>query len=133
MEIFNLVVLALSGLLLTFAGGTRLVRPVKSLCLNGFKGKYGEGVDKDPDILSEMRGAGTFTMLLGLTILAGTVMPQIRPTSFVVGIIMFLGYAVGRSVSMAIEGKPDEATVKGLYSEILFAALHIVCFVTLST
>jgi len=131
MEIFNLVVLALSGLLLTFAGGTRLFRPIKSLCLNGFSEKYGDGVEKDATIISEMRGAGGFTLFSGLTILAGTMMPSVRPTSFAVGIIIFLGYALGRSLSMVVEGKPHESTVKGLFSEALFAVLHIVCFVML--
>lgn len=129
MEIFNIVVLAVSGLLLTFAGGMRLLRPTKSFCLIGFFEKHGAGLEKDASILSEMRGAGTFTLLCGLTLLTGAVMPDIRPTSFVVGIVMFLGYAVGRSVSMALDGKPNEDTVKGLYSEVLFAVLHIVCLV----
>ncbi len=133
MEIFNLVVLALSGLLLTFAGSVRLFRPIKSLCLTDFSEKHGDGPEKDADIFSEMRGAGTFTLLSGLTILAGTVLPGVRPTSFAVGIVIFLGYAVGRSASMAIDGKPSDATVKGLLSEVLFAVLHIVCFVLLLT
>ncbi len=133
MEIFNLIVLALSGLLLTFAGSTRLFRPIKSLCLTGFAEKHGGGPEEDADLYSEMRGAGGFTLFSGFAILAGTVMPEFRLTSFVVGIVIFLGYAIGRSFSIATDGKPGKETMGGLFSEILFAALHIVCLIILLT
>jgi len=133
MEVFYLVVLGLSGLLLTFAGTVRLLRPIKSLCLQAFSEKHGNGLANDADMLSEMRGAGTFTLFAGLIILAGAVMPGVRLTSFVVGIVIFLGYAVGRSVSMVVDGKPNKDVVRGLFSEVLFGVLHIVCLVTLPT
>ncbi len=131
MEIFNLIVLALSGLLLTFAGSMRLFRPIKSLCLTGFAEKHGDDPEKDADLFSEMRGAGAFTQFSGLAILAGTVMPDFRLTSFVAGTIIFLGYAIGRSVSIAKDGKPGKDTMGGLFSEVLFAALHVACLVML--
>ncbi len=131
MGIFNLVVLVLSGSLLIFAGSVRLLRPLKSLCLQTNLQRHGDDVATDADMLSEMRGAGTFTLFAGLTILAGAVMPGLRPTSFAVGIVIFLGYAVGRSVSMVVDGKPNKDTVTGLFSEALFGVLHIVCLVTL--
>ncbi len=133
MEIFNLVVLVLSGGLLTFAGSVRLLRPMKSLCLQTNLQRHGDDVATDADMLSEMRGAGTFTLFAGLAILAGAVMPGLRPTSFAVGIVIFLGYAVGRSVSMVVDGKPSKDTVTGLFSEALFSVLHIVCLVALPT
>ncbi len=131
MEVFNLVVLVLSGLLLVFAGTVRLFRPLKSLCLLGFSEKHGHDLGDDADMLSEMRGAGTYTLLAGLTILAGAVMPAIRPTSFAVGTVIFVGYAVGRLASMAIDGRPSEDVVKGLFSEVLFGGLHLICLVAL--
>ena len=133
MEIFNLVVLVLSGGLLVFAGSTRLVRPLKSLCLQTNLQRHGDDVTTDADMLSEMRGAGTFTLFAGLAILAGAVLPGLRPTSFTVGIVIFLGYAVGRSTSMFLDGKPSKATVSGLGSEVLFSVLHTVCLVLLLT
>ncbi|MCP4499233.1 MAG: DUF4345 domain-containing protein [Deltaproteobacteria bacterium] len=131
MEIFNLIVLGLSGLLLTFAGSNRLFRPIKSLCLTGFAEKHGSAPEKDADLYSEMRGAGTLTLFSGIAILAGTVIPEFRLTSFVVGIVIFLGYAIGRSFSIGTDGKPSKDTLGGLYSEVLFAALHIICLVML--
>jgi Domain of unknown function (DUF4345) len=133
MEIFNLVVLVLSGSLLTFAGATRLFKPLKSLCLQTNLQRHGDDVTTDADMLSEMRGAGMFTALSGLALLGGAAMPSLRPVSLVVGIVIFLGYAVGRTASMVIDGKPGKDTVGGLFSEALFSALLIVCLVTLPT
>ncbi len=56
-----------------------------------------------------------------------------RLTSFVVGIVIFAGFAFGRVVSLAAEGKPNKDLVNGLMSEVLFDALHVVCLVGLLT
>ncbi len=133
MEIFNIIVLLASGGLLTLAGSSRLFRPLTSLALKTNLKRHGDDVLTDADMLSEMRGAGTFTLFSGLVILAGIAFPELRPTSSVVGIVMFLGYAIGRSVSMGIDGKPGKDTVTGLAMEAVFSVLHIVCLVMLMT
>ncbi len=129
MEIFNLIVLGLSGALLVFGGGMRLLRPIKSYCLQAYSQKHADDLANDADMLNEMRADGAVMLFGGLAILAGTVMPGVRLTSFAVGVVIFLGFAVGRSVSLAIDGKPNKDLVNGLISEILFGVLHSVCLV----
>lgn len=133
MEILNLVVLALSGLLLTYAGAVRLYRPIKSLCLQTYVKQPGIQLEDDVDLLSEMRGIGSVTLFAGLTILAGIALPDLRPTSFGVAIVIFLGFAVGRALSMALDGKPNKDLVGGTITEVVFSALNIACLVALLT
>jgi len=133
MEIVNLVVLLLSGLLLTLAGGARLHRPTKSLCLQTYLKRPGVDLEDDVDILNEMRGGAAVTVLGGLTILAGTAIPGLRPTSFAVAGVIFLGFAAGRSISIVLDGKPNRDLLNGTIAEWLFGVLNIGCLVFLLT
>ncbi len=127
------LVLALSGLLLTFVGAVRMHRPIKSLCLQTYVKEPGTRLEDDVDMLNEIRGIGTVTLFGGLTILAGIVFPGFKPTSFGVAVVIFLGFAVGRALSMALDGKPNSDLVKGTIAEVVLSALNIVCLVTLLT
>jgi len=129
MELFTLGILGLSGVLLAGAGGNRLVRPSASFCLQHYLKQPGIKLSADVDMLSEMRGEGAFTLFAGLTILAGTLMPALRPTSFGVGVVIFGGFALGRAISMAADGRPNKDLVVGTITEVVFGSLHAGCLV----
>ena len=59
MEIINIVVLSLSGLLLIYAGTMRLIKPIKSLCLKIYLDDPEIKLEGKVDIFNEMRGAGS--------------------------------------------------------------------------
>ncbi|TPV97327.1 MAG: DUF4345 domain-containing protein [Myxococcales bacterium FL481] len=80
----------------------------------------------DVDMLSEMRGMGTYTLLAGLLALAGAVVPQLRTLSFGVAVVIFVGYAVGRITSRFVDGKPGPDTVSGTVAESVLGALNLV-------
>ncbi len=125
MEIFNIVVLAISGLMLfTLAGLLRLINPIKNYWKNSeIK------IENEVNMLSEVRGMSTLMLLGGIVILLGTIIPELTLTSFIVGILLFGGYAIGRLISFGIDGKPGKMIIIGLVSEVVFCSLHTFCLV----
>lgn len=127
MEIFEIVILSLSGLLLFFAGANRLFNPIKSLCLKTYLDNPEIKLESEVDIFNEMRGTGSVTAVVGIIILLGIIIPQIRLTSFVVVSFFFIGFAIGRLLSIGLDGKPNKLLIQGLISELVFGAAHIFC------
>lgn len=85
--------------------------------------------ESDTDIFNEMRGIATVTIFSGVVILLGTIMSDLRLTSFVVAVIFFLGFAIGRSFSVSLDGKPNKDLVQGSFAEFILSALNIFCLV----
>ena len=130
MEIFKIIVLSLSGLLLIYAGSSRLFNPIKSFCLNAYSENPELKLEGKVDLFNEMRGAGASLALAGIFILLGTVWADFRTTSHVVAIVIFAGFAIGRLVSTRSDGKPNKDLGQGLTAEIVLGVLNIVAFVT---
>ena len=129
MEIFEIVVLALSGLMLTFAGLMRFIKPIGSYCLKSYADNPELKIEGKSSMFSEMRGAGLNTVFAGIIILLGTLLPQIQFTSFIVASIFFGSYVIGRLVSLGIDGKPNQQTFQGMIMEFVFGGLNVFCFV----
>ncbi len=127
MEIFNIVVLSISGLMLfTLAGLLRLINPIKNYWKNSeIK------IENEVNMLSEVRGMSTLMLLGGIVILLGTIIPELTLTSFIVAILLFGGYAIGRLISFGIDGKPNKMIIIGLVSESFFCCLHTFCLVNI--
>lgn len=126
MEIFNIVVLSISGLLLFFVAGVlRISNPVKTYLKNS-----GIKLENEVNTLNEARGMSGVMLIGGLIVLLGTIMPELRLTSFVVAILIFGGYAIGRSLSFVVDGKPNKLIIQGLISEIVLGAANVFCLVT---
>jgi hypothetical protein len=118
-DIFNIVVLSLSGLLLLFVGAMRINSPVRN-----YKKNSGITIENDVNLLSEVRGTSALMVLGGATVLSGAVVPQLTTSSFVVATVVFLGFAVGRSLSMRLDGMPNKLLIRGLASELVLGALN---------
>ena len=95
MELINIVVLSLSGLLLTYAGTMRLIKPLKSLCLKTYLDNPEIKLEGETDIFNEMRSAGTSIAFGGVIILLGIIITELRLASFVVAIVIFLVMQLG--------------------------------------
>ena len=124
MEIFKIVILSLSGLLLFFVGTMRLINPIKTYLKNS-----GIKLENDVNLLNEMRGVSSVMLFGGIIILLGTVIPKLTITSFVVATLILLGFAIGRSLSIALDGKPNKLLIQGLISEIVLGAANVFCLV----
>ncbi len=124
MEIISIVTLAISGLLLTFGGSTRLISPIKNYLKNS-----GVKIENEVNILSEARGVGSVMMFGGIIMLLGTFIPEMTFTSHVVAILILLGFAVGRTTSISVDGKPGKLLIQGLVSEIVLGGANAFCLV----
>lgn len=118
MEIFSVVVLAILGLFLTGVGAMRLMNPVKTYAKSS-----GIELAKDVDLLNEMRGVSALMMLGGIMIGLGALLPEMTFSSFVVAILIFIGFAIGRFVGMVSDGKPNKQIIQGIVFELVFGGL----------
>ena len=124
MNIFNIVVLSISGLLLFSVGAMRLSNPIKNYLKNS-----GIKLENDVNLLNEMRGVSSVMLCGGIIILLGTLIPKLTLTSFVVATLILLGFAFGRSLSVILDGKPNKLIVQGLISELVLGSVNIFCLV----
>lgn len=124
MAIIEIVILSLSGLLLLFVGAMRLSNPI-----NTYLKSSGIQLENDVNLLNEMRGISAVMLMGGVLILLGTFITQLTFTSFVVAILIFLGFAIGRLLSMRVDGQPNKQLIQGLIFELIFGALNIFCLV----
>ncbi|MCF2876440.1 MULTISPECIES: DUF4345 domain-containing protein [unclassified Tenacibaculum] len=126
MEIFKIITLALSGSLLLFVGIMRLSNPIKTYLKNS-----GVQLEEDANLLNEMRGVSGVMLLGGIIILLGTMVSELTFTSFVVAILIFLGFGIGRVLSIKFDGKPNKLIIQGLISEFILASLNLICLISL--
>ena len=126
MEIFKIVTLSISGLLLLTVGTLRLINPIKNYLKNS-----GIKLEKEVNLLNEVRGVSSVMMCGGIIILLGTIIPKLTITSFVVATLIFLGFAIGRLLSIGLDGKPNKLIVQGLISELVLGAANIFCLVNI--
>lgn len=124
MEILTSVTLALSGLLLSFVGITRISNPI-----NAYRKNSGITLAKEVDLLNEMRGVSGVMLMGGILILLGILLPQLTFTSHLVASLLFLGFAIGRILSMGVDGQPNKQIAQGLIFELVFGGLNVVCLV----
>ena len=127
MEIFKIITLSLSALLLFFVGTMRLSKPIKTYLKN-----LGIKLEKEVKLLNEMRGVNAVMMFSGVIILLGTIIPQFTFTSFVIATLILLGFAIGRIVSIRLDVKPNKLIVQGLISDLILGASSIFCLVNVT-
>ena len=122
MEIFKIVTLSISGLLLLTVGTLRLINPIKNYSKNS-----GIKLENDVNLLNEMRGVSSVMLFGGIIILLGTIIPKLTITSFVVATLILIGFAIGRLLSFGLDGKPNKQIVQGLISELVLGAANVFC------
>jgi hypothetical protein len=124
MEIIKIVTLSISGLLLLYGGTSRISNPIKNYLKNS-----GIKLENEVNVLSEARGVSSVMLFSGIIMLLGTIVPELTITSFVVAVLILLGFAFGRSLSIALDGKPNKLLIQGLISEIVLGAVNIFCLI----
>ncbi len=119
-EIFNMVVLSLSGLLLLSIGALRLSNPIGNYSKNS-----GIKIENEVNLLNEVRGTSSLMFFGGATILSGIIVPQLTFASFVVATLIFFGFAFGRLLSVRLDGRPNKLIIQGLIFELVLGSLNI--------
>ncbi|MEV6306557.1 DUF4345 domain-containing protein [Actinoplanes sp. NPDC051861] len=113
----NRVVLGLAGAVVLMIGLASLVAPVAFHESNGITGA-GTG------LLNETRGTGGGLIGLGAIVLAGAFVPRLAVFSAVAGSVVYLGFGLGRVVSLAADGSPGGGLILAAVVEI---ALGLAC------
>ncbi len=121
MEIFSIGVLSLSGLLLLSVGALRISNHIGNYSKNS-----GIKIENEVNLLNEVRGTSAVMLFGGATILSGTAIPQMTFASHVVAILIFLGFAFGRLVSIRLDGRPNKLIIRGVIFELVFGSLNVV-------
>ena len=62
----------------------------------------------------------------GIIILLGITLPRLTISSHIVAWLMFLGFAIGRLISIGVDGKPNKLIINGLWFELFFGAVNVV-------
>ena len=122
MEIFKIITLSLSGLLLLFVGAMRLSNPIKTYLKNS-----GIKIENEVNLLNEVRGISSVQLFGGIIILLGIIVPKLTIISFAVATLIFLGFAIGRLLSITIDGKPNKLIIQGLVFELVLGSANIFC------
>ncbi len=120
MEIIKIIILSLSSLLLVFVGLSRLTNPIKTYQKNS-----GITLSNDVNLLNEMRGVGAVMLCAGIITVLGIFIPLLTFTSFIVGTLIFIGFAIGRFASIASDGKPNKQISQGIGFELFLGAANI--------
>jgi len=126
MEIVSIVTLSISGLLLFVAGTSRLINPIKNYLKNS-----GITLENEVNILNEARAVGSVMMLSGVIMLLGIISSELTLTSHIVALLILFGFAIGRTYSMAIDGKPNKLLITGLISELVLGSINAFCLINL--
>lgn len=120
MEIVRIIVLSLSALLLIFVGISRLSNPIKTFFKNS-----GIQLANDASLLNEMRGQSSVMLFAGIIILLGTVSTKLSFTSHIVAILIFMGFVIGRLISLKFDGKPSKQITQGIVFELVMGLANI--------
>ncbi|MGH1388125.1 DUF4345 domain-containing protein [Kordia sp.] len=126
MEITRIVVLSLSSLLLIFVGLMRLSNPIKTYLKNS-----GIKLEKDASLLNEIRGTSAVMLFAGIITLVGAFTDKLTFTSHFVASLIFIGFAIGRLISLKVDGKPSKQITQGILFELVLGIANIFCLLNI--
>lgn len=133
MEIFKAIVLALSGLALFYACSMRLINPTNAVFLQTYLVNPENSLEIDINLVNEIRGVGAVMLLAGMIAFVGAIRADFRQPAFVVVTVIFGGIVLGRSLSLLIDGLPNQNLMRAAIAEVVLAALNIVCLIRIVT
>lgn len=122
MEIIRITILSLSALMLVFVGIMRLKDPIKTYAKNS-----GIQLENDASLLNEIRGVAAVMLCAGIVIALGVFINQFVSISLVVACIVFLGFALGRLISLKADGKPNKQIIQGILFELILGVANVFC------
>lgn len=117
------IVLALAGLTMLVIGVAGLVSPRAFHAANG--------IDLGPGnaVLNESRAAAGALVATGMLVALGAFLARLTGHAAVVGAAMYLGYALARLLSIAVDGAPGSSLTVAAVVEL---ALGLACLLVLA-
>ncbi|WP_411029987.1 DUF4345 domain-containing protein [Spongiimicrobium sp. 3-5] len=126
MEIVRIVILSLSSLMLVFVGIMRLSYPIKTYLKNS-----GIKLENDISLLNEIRGVAAVMLCAGVIALLGTFIDKLTFTSHFVASLIFVGFAIGRLISLKADGKPSKQITQGILFELVLGVANVFCLINI--
>lgn len=117
------VILFICGALILLPGLIALFNPV------GFTARNGVDIVGNISMLNDYRGMGGMLLGSGIIILLGILHHRMAFTSTVVAIVMFLSLALGRFVSIVMDGMPADGLFKATVVEAILGFVAIFALV----
>ncbi|GEM_PF-458917 len=130
MNTFQIIILALSGCALFYASSMRLIKPDMANFIQTYSENPTNNLEKDTDLLNEIRGVGAVMLLGGIMVLLGISIPGFRQTSFAIAAVIFVGVVVGRLISNGLDGMPNPQIMRATIIEAVLGALNTFCLIS---
>ena len=116
------IFLIISGLLLTFIGGSTLFMPVE------IKASSGIDLAGNISILNDIRASAALILSLAILLLLGAFNKKLTYTSSLISFLLFLSLGLGRALSMLLDGMPVDAMVKATGLEFVLGIVGAILF-----
>ncbi len=111
------LVLGISGLAAITVGLAITLDP------QAFYASYGIVLTPQPNLMSELRAPAANLAVLGLIILSGALYKRITHSAALLGTAVFLAFAMGRVVSLVLDGRPSDSILAAFGIEVVLALL----------
>jgi hypothetical protein len=95
---------------------------------HAFYAMSGISLGTNVSLINELRASGAMLVALGTIIFAGSIRPQMARLSAFLGATVFLAYAFGRLVSLALDGIPANSLLAVNAIEIVIGGLCLFAF-----
>ncbi|PIA77458.1 hypothetical protein BFR04_08420 [Gaetbulibacter sp. 4G1] len=102
----------------------RLTNPIKTYLKNS-----GIKLENDASLLNEMRGVSAVMLSGGIIIALGIFIEKLTFTSHCIASLIFVGFAIGRLISLKVDGKPSKQIAQGILFEIILGLANIFCLI----
>ncbi len=111
------LVLGFSGLVAASIGLAITLDP------QAFYTGYGIALTPQPNLMSELRAPAANLAALGLIILAGALYKNLARSAALLGTTVFSAFAVGRIISLVLDGRPSAGVLAALGLEVVLTLL----------
>ncbi|MEJ2229302.1 MAG: DUF4345 domain-containing protein [Alphaproteobacteria bacterium] len=119
---YQKLVLGVAGLIASGIGVAIMAMP------HAFYASNGISLGTDVNLINELRAPGANLVALGAIVFAGSIRPQMARLSAFLGATIFLAYAFGRLVSLALDGVPTDSLLAATAIEIVVGGLCLLAF-----
>lgn len=114
--------LFISGLLLTFIGGSTLIMPVQ------MKASAGIDLGGNISIINDVRAFAALILTFAVLAILGAFIKRLTYTSTLVSFLLFTALGLGRLLSIFLDGSPVDGLIKATGLELILGLLGLILF-----
>lgn len=114
--------LVVAGIVGILVGGANLMIPI------AFNASSGIDLNDNLNLINEMRASGGGLLASSLVVFLGAFIGRLRFSSLLLSVMIYLGYGLGRCLSMLIDGMPSEEMIQIVMFELLVGVVGLYVF-----